>query len=243
MRPAYLFIRDDDVKAAGGYFKEFFRLFLEKDLPVVYAVIPDGLDSRLAGMLKRQKARTPGLLDIVQHGWSHADHSRPGERKYEFGPSRCAACQGRDLKRGMSVMKSVFGKMFTSVFVPPFHGYDATTLGLVKKCRFAGFSAGKKAFSPGDKVLDIPAGISFGARNGQGKKMDHRYMLRHLVRAVVPGQLTGILLHHEEFAAQGLEGELQFFLKGISRWRDKGGIKIILLSDVLGRRSSFQAGS
>ncbi|MBF0595084.1 MAG: hypothetical protein HQL22_08960, partial [Candidatus Omnitrophica bacterium] len=75
MKPAYLFIRDDDVRTLDGYFKEFFALLLGLRLPAVYAVIPRLMDERLIAGLKRQKELTPSLLDIVQHGWAHTDHS------------------------------------------------------------------------------------------------------------------------------------------------------------------------
>ncbi|MBF0594935.1 MAG: hypothetical protein HQL22_08195, partial [Candidatus Omnitrophica bacterium] len=178
---------------------------------------------------------TPSLLDIVQHGWAHTDHSLAGERKYEFGPSRSQSHQRHDLRRGRAAMTKAFGSLFTPLLVPPYHGYDARTLALVKQGGFVGFSAGKKVFPAGCGVLDLPASISFSPRNILGRKVDCRYMLRRLAREIVPGRLTGILFHHEQFAAAGLERELALFFRGLSRWRDKGNVKIVLLSDVINR--------
>src|SRR5208283_766088 len=109
-------------------FRFFFEQAIDRGIPVVYAVIPGKMDRGLIRFLCRAKERTPRLLDIVQHGWIHANHSVKAGIKYEFGASRSLKSQRTDIQQGHKKMRLAFGEHLTSAFVPPYHGYDERTL-------------------------------------------------------------------------------------------------------------------
>ena len=55
-------------------FRFLFDMAVKRGIPVVHAVIPGKIDRGAIRFLRRAKEKTPQLLDIVQHGWMHANH-------------------------------------------------------------------------------------------------------------------------------------------------------------------------
>src|SRR5262245_9543051 len=116
-----VFIRDDDAYTLDKSFRFFFEAAMERAIPVVYAVIPGKMDRAFIRFMRRAKDKTPHLLDLVQHGWMHANHATDGA-KYEFGPSRLLKVQREDIRLGSERMREAFDEHFMPAFVPPYHG-------------------------------------------------------------------------------------------------------------------------
>ena len=244
MPVAHLFIRDDDVSALSDPFLFLMQTALETGIPVVYGVIPERADKPLIRCLKALKQETPGALDIVQHGWTHEDHSLKGEKKYEFGPLRAAQQQLTDIQSGLTLMRRVFGKTFTPAFVPPYHGFDAATLKSVRESGFKAFSAGRVRADVPQGCLDLPAMVSLNtyAADGTPQPVSAAVMLSCVRQALRPGALTGAVLHHEVFAGARERVALKRFFQGIRRWQEEGELKVVLFSDILrarGRQEQF----
>lgn len=231
---ARLFIRNDDVWTLDREFRFFFDLAIDRGLPVVYAVIPGKMDQGLIRFLRRAKGKTPQLLDIVQHGWVHANHCVDAGIKYEFGALRSLKSQRDDIKQGLKKMRLAFGKHFIPAFVPPYHGYDERTLQVLHQEGFQIFSAGTRRAEIKKRFIEIPAQVSF-SRYEQGKTSVHnaREVVALLARGIHRRPLSGIVTHHADFAGTASRKELTRFFDCIAALESKKGWRLILFSDIL----------
>ncbi|MDE2028336.1 MAG: DUF2334 domain-containing protein [Candidatus Omnitrophica bacterium] len=231
-----LFIRDDDVWTLNQRFHFFFENARQRGIPVVYAVIPGRLESGLARFLCRAKEETPHLLDIVQHGWVHRNHSK--DTKYEFGPLRSLKDQRRDIQEGQKKMRLAFGKRLTNAFVPPYHGYDLQTLRVLEEEGFQVFSNGAFNGQLKGRFMDLPAQLSF-SRYGQGRTdiYQAKEMIGGLLKGIGHYPLVGVVTHHMDFTTSGKRKELALFLDYISALKEKKGWRVKLFSEIITERT------
>jgi hypothetical protein len=231
---ARFFIRNDDVWTLDARFRYFFDMALDSGIPVVHAVIPGKMDQGIVRFLCRAKEKTPQLLDIVQHGWVHADHSLEAGIKYEFGHSRDYGSQQMDIQLGLNKMRLAFGKYFTSAFVPPYHGYDARTLEVLHKEGFQVFSAGTRRLDGKDRFIAMPAHVSF-SRYEDGKTGIHeaREVVALLAQGIHRRPLSGVVTHHADFSNAVSRRELKKFFDFIAALRVKEKWQALLFSDIL----------
>jgi predicted deacetylase len=231
MRTARLFIRDDDVWTLDQSFRFFFDHAMERQIPVVYAVIPGKLEKAAARFLCRAKEKTPHLLDIVQHGWMHANHSVRRGIKYEFGASRSLKEQREDISQGLKQMRAAFGKYFTPAFVPPYHGYDERTLKALDQEGFGIFAAGNRRAAVKRRFLEIPAHVSF-TDYGQGKKDIRKAVdvTASLARGIYRRPVTGLVTHHADFKTAAGRKELVRFFNFIDALRRQKEWQVLLFS-------------
>lgn len=237
MQPAYVFMRDDDVWRQDENFRELFPVLVKKRIPVVYGVIPGRLQLGMARFLSQAKRRYPDLLDLVQHGYRHANHAAPGQAKYEFGPARTYAQQYRDLHRGVKIMRELLGPVLTPGFIPPYHGHDAHTLKALAALKVPLFSAGGPVVLPAG-CLDAPARVALNdyASDSTPLAYDLENMLRRSARALRPGKLTGLLYHHRAMRTSKDRKAFKAFLSALAYWRDEGRVRMVLFSDLLRHR-------
>jgi hypothetical protein len=227
-----LFIRDDDAWTLDKRFRFFFDLAMDRQLPVVYAVIPGKMDKGLVRFLRRAKEKMPHLLDIVQHGWVHANHSSRSGIKYEFGASRSLKSQREDIQQGLKQMRHAFGDHLTSAFVPPYHGYDKRTLQVLHEEKFQIFSAGVPRIGDKKPFMEIPAQVSF-SQYKQGKKTMHKSkdVIGKLVRFLNRRSLAGVLTHHSDFVTAATCKDLTMVFNFIAKMRNEGKWNVLLFSD------------
>lgn len=234
MKSARLFIRDDDVWTLDEKFRFFFDLAIDHNLPVVYAVIPAKMDKDLVRFLRRAKEKKPHLLDIVQHGWRHLNHSANDKTKYEFGASRSVKSQHEDILQGLKKMRLAFGELFTPAFVPPYHGYDERTLRILQKENFRIFSAGSRRLGKKFQLVELPAQISF-SRYDKGRSSIHTAtaMVGMLARDIYRRLVSGIVTHHADFTTAASREELMRFFDRIVTGKSKMEWCVLLFSDVM----------
>ncbi len=118
-----VFFRNDDVNVLDDTFIRFVELFVAHRIPLVLAVEPANVTLQMVRYLLETQTSYPGLIEIVQHGWSHAEHDRG-----EFGGSRGYPDQLDEISRGLNVMKSHFGGAFFPAFTFPFGQYNENTI-------------------------------------------------------------------------------------------------------------------
>ncbi len=234
MKSARLFIRDDDVWTLDKKFRFFFDLAIDHNLPVVYAVIPTKMDRGLIRFLRRAKEKKPHLLDIVQHGWRHWNHSANDKTKYEFGVSRCARSQQEDILQGLQKMRLAFGEHFTPAFVPPYHGYDERTLRILQGKNFRIFSAGSRKGGGEFQLVELPAPISF-SRYDKDRSSTHTAttVIKMLARDIYRRPVSGIVTHHADFTTAASRQELMRFFDYIMAAKNKMGWHVLLFCDVI----------
>ena len=227
-----VFIRDDDVWRLTPAFLAFFNHCFDNDIPVVYAVIPAKMQRSLVRFLRSKKKKKPSLVDVVQHGWRHANHQLKSKAskdgKYEFGPLRSYSVQCRDICCGRSKMFEAFGRDFTDAFVPPFHGYDKATLRAVEECGFKMFSARKEEIFPQGRVVSFPVGLSLPF--GHDLRGSMNAFWRHLKG---PGAVVGMLGHHEKM--KGAQKEVLHFLLALKKLQKEKVCRLTTFSGVLRR--------
>lgn len=232
----YIFFRDDDVYKLDKNFIDFFNLFLNNKIPIVYGVIPGKAEDKLLKFLLLKKNQYPRLIDIAQHGWLHKNYNSEGtDYKYEFGIKRTYQEQKKDIICGWLKLYGSFREKFSSIFIPPFHAYDFNTLKIINEMgerkNLYIFSAGKKTIPKIKNFLDIPAKVNFDSTNIQDKK--YLWILLEKIREnSMRDIITGVLLHHETFNAKGFL-ILKDFLKLVKKgWKNN----FILLSNLIKKR-------
>jgi len=234
MESARIFIRNDDVWTMDREFRFFFDLAIDHGIPVIHAVIPGKMDQRLVRFLCRAKEKTPQLLDIVQHGWVHANHSVVVGTKYEFGSSRDYETQLKDIQQGLQKMRLAFGELLTPAFVPPYHGYDQRTLRVLTSEGFQIFSAGDRRSGLKKRFIEIPTQISFSRyEEGQKSICNAREIITALAKGINRRALSGVLTHHKDFAGVYLRKEIVRFFDCIAALRIKEGWRMLLFSELL----------
>ncbi len=238
---ARLFIRNDDAWTLDGSFRFFFDAAFEREIPVVHAVIPGRMEAGLVRFLCRTKERHPHLIDIVQHGWMHADHSHQAGQKYEFGPSRSLKAQQEDIRRGLQKMRRAFGDLFTPAFVPPYHGYDERTLRVLQEEGFQVLSAGGRRPGSLRDFLELPARISFSRYEGNRRAGVFRAneIIAMLAKDAPRRSLTGVLTHHQDFKGQVLRRELTRFFGLVKGLEEKKGCRVLLFSELLKQKKKI----
>ncbi|MFC3614426.1 polysaccharide deacetylase family protein [Lutimaribacter marinistellae] len=111
-----LWWRDDDAVAVTRALERLATLSARLNLPVHLAVIPAGAEPELADFVHATEHLIP-----VQHGWSHANHATGGRKKAELGADRPTSEVLRELGQGHERMKTLFGKRFSPMLVPPWN--------------------------------------------------------------------------------------------------------------------------
>lgn len=197
-RTATLWWRDDDATRPGPALDRLFKL--RRDLPLAVAAIPAGADTRLADRL----AKTPGV-DVIQHGYSHRNHARPGAKKSELpGDRPLAATLGR-LADGRRKLARLFGQQFVPVLAPPWNRIDRT---VIRSLRRAGLRAvsGFGAPEPAAGVIQINTHLDpidwRGSRGFIGEAAALNALAAHLrLRRQGrgnPALPSGLLTHHRD---------------------------------------------
>ncbi|MBL8013061.1 MAG: DUF2334 domain-containing protein [Candidatus Omnitrophica bacterium] len=234
-----VFIRDDDAHTLNKAFRFYFDAAMDRGLPIVYAVIPGKMDERFIRFLRRAKERTPRLLDIVQHGWIHANHSVRNGTKYEFGTGRSLNVQRDDIRQGQMKMSESFGDLCLPAFVPPYHGFDERTLRVINEEGFKVFSAGGRRPGSRKQFLQLPAEISF-SRYDEGRTSVYKAadVLGLLAKGISRRAISGLLTHHADFKTSASRKELTRFFDFLAALKSKKEWRVVLFSDVLSGLSS-----
>ena len=236
----YVYLRDDDVYKSDKSFKRIFATLREYEIPVVYGVIPKLATRSLARFLNKEKRKNPNLTDITQHGWQHANYGGKIKNKYEFGSLRSIAQQRKDILKGYSKMKKLFGKNFTPAFIPPYHGYNGNTLKIIDEIRMPIFSANRKNATKGTKFLNLPINIALNDYDMKGKPimLKSETMVRRLFTSLnSKGKIRGILFHHNLITTDYDLKEIKKIFTLLKRLEKVRSIKLVLFSYLLKKLS------
>ena len=108
-------LRDDDAVAATPALARLMALAATFDVPIVLAVIPMPAEPELATALAGARTR------IALHGYAHANHAGPGEKKQELGRHRPLAAVLDELARGRDRLEALFPGRTAGMLVPPWN--------------------------------------------------------------------------------------------------------------------------
>jgi hypothetical protein len=126
-----LWLRDDDATRPSAALDRLLSLCAGYRVPIVLAVIPEPSGSELADYLKDFE-----LIEVAVHGWRHANHAGPGEKKQELGNHRPITEIASELERGFAKLKALHKERFLPMLVPPWNRMDSALLGYLPAIGF-----------------------------------------------------------------------------------------------------------
>jgi len=200
-----MFFRDDDAGWADVRLFALLNAFAACACPIDLAVIPGALTRTLATALLDLK-RGGCAIGFHQHGFSHENHEPLG-RPCEFGPSRTAALQSRDIKEGQRRLAAHLGEHLDPIFTPPWNRCTPETgRALVESgIRAISLDATAKPLNI-DGLAECPVRVDWLAKaNGRRLSRDEwaSMLARHVTGAAGP---VGVMLHHAEMDAGEIDG-------------------------------------
>lgn len=196
-----IIIRIDDVGRPEWSSCVLLASLVTRSLAATCLVVPEWIDSRMAAFLRTLKDRAHGQFEVGQHGWRHENHAPPGERRYEFGPSRGLGAQRRDIRQGRAVLNRYFGSEATRVFSPP---HDRLSQETVQVLAEEGFEVclGSPRTYDGLTLPDTLRSVVFAVQAGHciGGRRTSRSVPSILDSLMEDGaDLIGLVLHPQEF--------------------------------------------
>jgi predicted deacetylase len=117
-RIATLWWRDDDAVEPTDALERMLAIVGRYRVPLGLAVIPGKAANALA-----ERLASADMVDVLQHGYVHANHALPGERAAEFGRQRPLETRLAEFDAGWRRLRE-FPRL-TPIFVPPWNRYDA----------------------------------------------------------------------------------------------------------------------
>lgn len=192
--PVRFWWRDDDAGRAHPRLDRLLGLARKLELPLALAVVPAWLEPAVAAAI----LATPEAV-VLQHGWAHADHARPGERKIELGGAGDRALLAARLREGSRRLVGAFGGRALPVLVPPWNRIAPDVVAIVPRLGFRVLSV----WDEGD-LGPMPAGLARldvhvdpidwrGGRRWMGLAAFARRFADRIVAADRP---IGLVTHH-----------------------------------------------
>ena len=190
-REIRLWWRDDDAVSATPALDRLLELSHRHGLPLSLAVIPAAVSASLIEAV----AGEPGV-DILVHGYAHANHAPAGTKKQELG-HRPAAKVLAELGQGLSTLRSSFGARCLPVLVPPWNRIDPALIGGLAALGFRGLSvAGPRPAARLHDLTAINIHVDPIAWKQGGGLLDPLLVLSQFIHALEHDEPLGILTHH-----------------------------------------------
>ncbi|MBA3417511.1 MAG: hypothetical protein H0U09_02220 [Geodermatophilaceae bacterium] len=190
--PCPVFFRDDDAGWADDRLFALLDVFDRYAVAVDVAVIPAELHP---GLVTALRARLTDCVRVHQHGYAHLNHESSG-RKHEFGRSRDARAQARDVAAGGARMRDAFDERCDPVFTPPWNRCTADTADVLLVEGFRVLSRDSTAppvQRPG--LTEVPVTVDwFGRQHGQ--RWTRAELAARIAAAVAAPEPVGLMLHH-----------------------------------------------
>lgn len=174
------------------------------------ATIPALLEESLVDRLRQAPAVT-----ILQHGYAHRNHARPGERNWELGDHRPVETVVGELENGRAELARRFGARFVPVLVPPWNRIDARVVDRLSAAGFVGLSTfgPRTAAQPASALVQCNTHVDLIAwRRGRlfiGADAAIERLVAHLrarrEATVDPVEPTGVLTHHLDLGRDAWE--------------------------------------
>ncbi|MGE3831454.1 MAG: polysaccharide deacetylase family protein [Parvibaculaceae bacterium] len=192
-----LWLRDDDAVEPTPLLDRLVTLTAKRKIPLVLAVIPAKTDERLAAHLRSIEHVHPCV-----HGWAHANHAPPGEKKQELGGHREKSEVLVELTRGFARLRELHGERLLPLLVPPWNRVSPDIVAELPQLGFAAFS------TFGHKPLPHPSGLAIvnchvdliDWKNG-ARCRDYGQLIAELAGELKRSRLSdqapvGVLSHH-----------------------------------------------
>ncbi len=197
-RIAELWWRDDDAIDVGPSLDRLVDLVRETQMPLALAVVPAQATAALADRV----AGEPGI-DVLQHGYAHANHAVAPEKNVELGVQRPAMMTLGELATGWMALERLFGDRALAVMVPPWNRIAPVLVPTLPEIGYRGLSTFglRPRAHPVRGLLQINTHVDLidwkGGRAFAGEGAALAALVNALARARVgDGEPIGILSHH-----------------------------------------------
>ena len=187
-REVTLWWRDDDAVEPSSALSRL--LGVRPGCPLGLAVIPAGAKASLAGVL-------PDEVDVLAHGFAHANHAAPGAQKSEYPAGRVVP---DELREARERLEAHFGDRALPVFVPPWNRMGADAAAVLPAAGYAMLS-GHRGSPPGPlprldthvDLVDWRRGRRFAGAGPVVGALAAALAARRRAGMAAP---TGVLSHH-----------------------------------------------
>ena len=200
-----VFFRNDDAGWADGRLFQLLDVFDTHACSVDLAVIPVAASEPLASALIARR-RAGARIGFHQHGFSHDNHE-PAGRPCEFGPSRSASLQTRDIADGQQRLNALFGRYLDPIFTPPWNRCSVHTGRAVLAAGLHAISCDSTAPPLAmANLVECPVHVDWFAKS-KGQRLDRPAWAAQLARRVADStEPLGIMLHHAQMDNAEREG-------------------------------------
>ena len=199
--PATFWWRDDDAQQPTAALSALLELSHSRSVPLGLAVVPSKSADALAAALA-----SSAMVQVLQHGYAHANHAPPEEKKAEYGDHRPAEVMSGEIADGAARLAGQFGDRFLPLLVPPWNRISVKLLPSLPPAGIQGLStfapresgvpaAGLKQVNTHVDLIDWKCGRSFKGTARIVREMAAHLAARRMSR-VDAGEPTGILSHH-----------------------------------------------
>ncbi|WP_428676694.1 polysaccharide deacetylase family protein [Reyranella sp.] len=197
-RTAELWWRDDDAIDATPSLDRLVGLVRDTQTPLALAVVPAQATPALAARLAGEPE-----VDVLQHGYAHANHALGSEKKIELGVQRPAMMTLGELATGWMALERLFGSRALAVMVPPWNRIAPMLVPTLPEIGYRGLST----FGPRPRVhpvrglLQVNTHVDLIDWKGGRVFVGEQATLAGLVAALAQaraggGEPVGILSHH-----------------------------------------------
>ena len=131
-----LWWRDDDAIADTPALRRLLRSARLQDCPLALAAIPAAVTPSLVRYLAGEAS-----VDILVHGFAHANRAEPGAKPAEFGADRPCAVLAREAQAGLAILTDAFADRTVAIFVPPWNRISPEAAAALPALGYAGLSA------------------------------------------------------------------------------------------------------
>jgi len=229
-RAADLWWRDDDAVDVGPALDRLLEIHKATGMPLALAVVPSQATPALAERL----TSTPGV-DVLQHGYCHANHAPPTEKKIELGLHRPAMLVLGELGTGWLALERLFGQRALGVMVPPWNRIAPVLVPTLPEIGYRGLSTfgPRKRAEPVRGLRQVNTHVDLIDWKGGGGFVGEDAALAALVETLVrsragSGEPVGLLSHH--LAMDG--GAWDFLRSFVERVTTTPGIRACAARDL-----------
>ena len=193
--PIKVFFRNDDGGWADKRLQQLTNEFIQQELPLDIAVIPDALSEQSVDVIN-------ALLDagdkvaIHQHGFSHSNHQLSG-RLCEFGTDRNSEQQREDIEKGQKMLATMFGSQVKPVFTPPWNRCTRDTAVALQSLGFQCLSRIIGSDPIESTMSELPVAIDW-LKKRKGVRLNTAELIEYISGLLnTDDEIIGVMLHHE----------------------------------------------
>ncbi len=240
-RDAELWWRDDDAADASPALDRLLELSVEAAVPLALAVVPAQATPALAARLADMQTHDGFVVDVLQHGYTHANHALPPDKKSELGPHRPAMLVLGELGTGRMALERLFAERALPVLVPPWNRIAPALVPALPEIGFTGLStfAARRRAEPVKRLLQVNTHVDLIDWKDRRAFVGHDAAVAALVEALrhsrsATGEPVGLLSHHLAMD----EGAWDFLRSFVGKAKKLPGVKLCSARDLFASREA-----